>query len=52
VRAASTLPADAARELVTAAQAAFTTSLNVVAGVGAVLFVVCAFFALRVLRTA
>src|SRR6478672_6361458 len=32
VRAAATLPADAARELVTAAQAAFTTSLNVVAG--------------------
>jgi DHA2 family multidrug resistance protein-like MFS transporter len=52
VQAASTLPADAARELVTAAQTAFTTSLNVVAGVGAALFVVCAWCALRVLRSA
>ena len=51
VRTATTLPAAAAHELVTAAQGAFTTSLGVVAGVGAVLFVACAVIALRVLRT-
>jgi DHA2 family multidrug resistance protein-like MFS transporter len=50
VQAATTLPATAARELVAAAQAAFSTSLDVVAGVGAVMFVVCALAALRVLR--
>ena len=50
VQAATTLPASAARELVAAAQGAFSTSLNVVAGVGAVLFVLCAVTALRVLR--
>jgi DHA2 family multidrug resistance protein-like MFS transporter len=47
---ASPLPAAAGRELVAAAQAAFSTSLNVVAGVGAALFVVCAVAARRVLR--
>ena len=51
VQAASTLPVHTAHELVAAAQSAFTTSLNIVAGVGAVLFVVCAALAVRVLRT-
>ncbi|MFC7597070.1 MFS transporter [Terrabacter sp. GCM10028922] len=51
VQAAGTLPVAAANELVAAAQSAFTTSLNVVAGVGAVLFIVCAGLAVRVLRT-
>ncbi|WP_020141974.1 MFS transporter [Terracoccus sp. 273MFTsu3.1] len=51
VRAATTLPAEAAHGLVTAAQEAFTTSLAAVAGVGAALFVVCAVIALRVLRS-
>ncbi|NUO33992.1 MAG: MFS transporter [Dermatophilaceae bacterium] len=50
VRAATTLPAEAAHELVATAQAAFSTSLNVVAGVGSAVFVVCAVAALRVLR--
>jgi len=51
VRTATTLPAAAAHELLAAAQGAFTTSLTVVAGVGAVLFVGCAVIALRVLRS-
>ncbi|MFM6850898.1 MAG: MFS transporter, partial [Terrabacter sp.] len=51
MQAASTLPAAAARDLVTASQAAFSTSLDVVAGVGAAVFVVCAVAALRVLRS-
>ena len=51
VRTATTLPADAAHELVTAAQDAFTSSLAVVACVGAALFVACAVIALRVLRS-
>jgi len=51
VRTATTLPAEAARGLVTAAQEAFTASLAVVAGVGAALFVACAVIALRVLRS-
>jgi DHA2 family multidrug resistance protein-like MFS transporter len=51
VQAAGSLPVAAAHELVAAAQSAFTTSLNVVAGVGAVLFVLCAALAVRVLRT-
>ena len=51
VRAATTLPAEAGRELVSAAQDAFTASLGVVAGVGAALFVACAVVALRVLRS-
>jgi DHA2 family multidrug resistance protein-like MFS transporter len=50
VHAAAGLPEAAARELVAVAQAAFTTSLNLVAGVGAALFVICAVCALRVLR--
>ncbi|GAB3066317.1 MFS transporter [Intrasporangium mesophilum] len=50
VHAAGALPSAAARELVSAAQGAFTTSLNVVAGVGAALFIVVAVVALRVLR--
>jgi DHA2 family multidrug resistance protein-like MFS transporter len=50
VHAAGALPGAAARELVSAAQGAFTTSLNVVAGVGATLFIVVAVVALRVLR--
>jgi DHA2 family multidrug resistance protein-like MFS transporter len=50
VQAASALPAAAGRELVAAAHGAFTTSLNVVAGLGAALFVVVAVAALRVLR--
>jgi DHA2 family multidrug resistance protein-like MFS transporter len=50
VHAAAGLPEAAARELVAVAQSAFTTSLNLVAGVGAVLFLVCAVGALRVLR--
>lgn len=49
-RAAHDLPVAAAHELVASAQAAFTTSLNVVAGIGAVLFVIVAAAALRVLR--
>jgi DHA2 family multidrug resistance protein-like MFS transporter len=51
VRTATTMPAEAARGLVTAAQEAFTASLAVVAGVGAALFVACAVIALRVLRS-
>ena len=51
VRTATTLPAGAAHALVTAAQDAFTSSLTVVAGVGASLFVACAVIALRVLRS-
>ncbi|HET6666125.1 MAG TPA: MFS transporter [Intrasporangium sp.] len=50
VQAASALPAAAGRELVAAAHGAFTTSLNVVAGLGAALFVVVAVAALRTLR--
>ncbi|HEX6056464.1 MAG TPA: MFS transporter, partial [Intrasporangium sp.] len=50
VQAAATLPGAAGRELVEAAQGAFTTSLNVVAALGAALFVVVAIAALRVLR--
>ena len=42
---------EAGHDLVAAAQDAFTTSLNVVAGVGAGLFVVVAVATLRVLRT-
>jgi MFS transporter, DHA2 family, multidrug resistance protein len=51
VRAATTLPAEAANGLVIAAQSAFTSSLAVVAGVGAALFVAAAVVALRVLRS-
>jgi DHA2 family multidrug resistance protein-like MFS transporter len=51
LQAAGSLPVAAADELVAAAQSAFTTSLNVVAGVGASLFIVCAVLTLRVLRT-
>jgi DHA2 family multidrug resistance protein-like MFS transporter len=51
VRSAVALPAQAGHELVAAAQEAFTTSLHVVAGVGAAMFVTCAVLALRVLRT-
>ena len=47
---AASLPAGAGRALAAAAQGAFTTSLNVVAAVGAVIFVVVAVTALRVLR--
>jgi DHA2 family multidrug resistance protein-like MFS transporter len=50
VHAAGTLPGAAARELLAAAQGAFTTSLNVVAAVGATLFLVVAAAALHVLR--
>jgi DHA2 family multidrug resistance protein-like MFS transporter len=50
VQAASALPGAAGRELAAAAQGAFTTSLNVVAALGAALFVVVAIAALRVLR--
>ncbi len=51
VQTTTTLPAAAGQELLSAAQAAFTTSLDVVAGVGAALFVACAVIALRVLRS-
>lgn len=51
VQAAGSLPGAAGHELVAAAQGAFTTSLNVVAGVGAALFITLAVVALRVLRT-
>ena len=50
VQAVSTLPGAAGRELLAAAQGAFTTSLNVVAGFGAALFLVVGIAALRVLR--
>jgi DHA2 family multidrug resistance protein-like MFS transporter len=50
VQAAGSLPVAAGRELVAAAQEAFTTSMNVVAGVGAALFIALAITALRVLR--
>ena len=52
LQAAGSLPVAAAHELVTAAQSAFTTSLNLVAGVGASLFIVCAVLTVRVLRAA
>jgi DHA2 family multidrug resistance protein-like MFS transporter len=51
LQSAGTLPAAAAHELVAVAQGAFTTSMGVVAGVGAALFVACAVVALRVLRS-
>ena len=47
---AVSLPGQVGADLVGAAQAAFTTSLNVVAAVGAVLLVLAAAAALRVLR--
>lgn len=50
LRAATSLPAAAGHDLVTAAQGAFTTSLGVVAGAGAAIFAVCAVVAARVLR--
>ncbi|GAA2740794.1 MFS transporter [Terrabacter aerolatus] len=50
VRAATSLPAAAGHDLVAAAQGAFSTSLAVVAGVGAALLVGCAVVAGRVLR--
>ena len=49
-QAAAHLPAAAASELLAVAEGAFTTSLNVVAGVGAALFVVVAVATMRVLR--
>ena len=49
-RAATSLPAAAGHDLVTAAQGAFTTSLGVVAAAGAAIFAVCAVVAARVLR--
>ncbi|GAA6525434.1 MFS transporter [Intrasporangium sp. DVR] len=52
VQAAAGVPGAAGRELLAAAQGAFTTSLNVVAAVGALLFVAVAVAALRVLRAA
>lgn len=52
VQAAAALPGAAGRELLAAAQDAFTTGLNVVAGVGAGLFLLVAAVALRVLRGA
>lgn len=50
VHAAGSLPGEVGRGLVDAAQAAFTTSLEVVAAVGALVFVAVAVTAWRVLR--
>jgi DHA2 family multidrug resistance protein-like MFS transporter len=50
LRAAAALPGEAGRALAGAAREAFTTSLGVVAGVGAILFVVAAIAAWTVLR--